>query len=303
MYDIIGDIHGYSSELKKLLRKLGYDSQGNEYFHTDRKLVFLGDYIDRGPYNLEVIQIVTATVDAGHGVAIMGNHEYNAIAYHTAKGEGNYYRSHTKKNQHQHEAFSGQLSCFQMCEAIEWFRTLPVAIELEGINVVHAAWQRTNIEQINKAIAELGNFTPSFLAESEHAGSDLNLSVERVLKGPEVQLPEGISFADKAGHVRTAARVKWWKQKKSEQLPDYLFESEDFQVPADLVRDIHDYPIDADPVFFGHYWLSTEPEPLAPNVACLDYSVAKNGKLCAYRWHGERELKKESFVYVNAEES
>ena len=51
----------------------------------------------------------------------------------------------------------------------------------------------------------------------------------------------------------------------------------------------------------GHYWLDGEPELLAPNIACLDYSVAAKtgGKLVAYRWDGERELSASKFVSVS----
>lgn len=50
-------------------------------------------------------------------------------------------------------------------------------------------------------------------------------------------------------------------------------------------------------MFVGHYWLSAQrPELLADNVACLDFSVAKGGFLCAYRWNGERKLSNENFV-------
>ena len=42
-----------------------------------------------------------------------------------------------------------------------------------------------------------------------------------------------------------------------------------------------------------------EPEHLARNIACLDYSVAKpGGRLTAYRWDGEQVLTKERFVWV-----
>jgi hypothetical protein len=53
-------------------------------------------------------------------------------------------------------------------------------------------------------------------------------------------------------------------------------------------------------VFLGHYWLDTEPQVLAPNVACLDYSVAakSGGKLVAYRWSGEQRLDNDNFVFV-----
>jgi hypothetical protein len=51
-------------------------------------------------------------------------------------------------------------------------------------------------------------------------------------------------------------------------------------------------------VFFGYYWLSgSRPEFLADNVACVDYSVAKGGFLCAYRWHGEQKLSNTNFVW------
>jgi hypothetical protein len=47
-----------------------------------------------------------------------------------------------------------------------------------------------------------------------------------------------------------------------------------------------------------------EPVPLAPNIACLDYSVAKpGGRLVAYRWDGEQTLSREKFIWVDREET
>ena len=48
----------------------------------------------------------------------------------------------------------------------------------------------------------------------------------------------------------------------------------------------------------GHYWLRGEPGPLSERVACIDYSVAKGGKLAAYRWNGEAAPVKDNFVCV-----
>ena len=53
------------------------------------------------------------------------------------------------------------------------------------------------------------------------------------------------------------------------------------------------------PVFF-HYWLNVSPGITASNAACLDFSVAKEGYLTAYRWSGESELTEDSLVYVPA---
>ena len=63
-----------------------------------------------------------------------------------------------------------------------------------------------------------------------------------------------------------------------------------------LIQYSHEDP----PVFVGHYWMDAEPTILAPNVACLDYSVASKsgGKLVAYRWDGEQVLSDENFVFV-----
>ena len=59
------------------------------------------------------------------------------------------------------------------------------------------------------------------------------------------------------------------------------------------------YPAEAKPVFVGHYGLlAPRPHLLAQNVACVDFGVAKDGFLCAYRWDGERTLRDDSFVYV-----
>ncbi len=45
------------------------------------------------------------------------------------------------------------------------------------------------------------------------------------------------------------------------------------------------------PVFFGHYWL-LQPHPaiMRSNICCLDFSVAKEGALMAYRFDGEQVL-------------
>src|SRR5437764_10443174 len=103
-YDIVGDIHGYANALKQLLTHLGYAEGDGCYRHPDRKLIFVGDFIDKGPAIRETLQIVRAMVERGAALAVIGNHEYNAIAYHTPDGSGGYFREHNLKNLKQHEA-------------------------------------------------------------------------------------------------------------------------------------------------------------------------------------------------------
>ena len=52
------------------------------------------------------------------------------------------------------------------------------------------------------------------------------------------------------------------------------------------------------PVFVGHYWMTGHLTRLTKRVACLDWSVAKGGRLVAYRWDGEQEIDDTKFVSV-----
>lgn len=78
-YDIIGDIHGYADELVVLLKKMGYEEQEGVWRHPERKVIFLGDFIDRGPRQVETVMIARRMVEAESALAVMGNREFNAI--------------------------------------------------------------------------------------------------------------------------------------------------------------------------------------------------------------------------------
>lgn len=107
MYDLIGDVHGYATPLRALLRDLGYKEREGTWRHPERTVIFLGDFIDRGPEQLETVRIARGMVEAGAALAVMGNHEFNAIAWasETPEGSGQYLRQHSDKNRDQHAAF------------------------------------------------------------------------------------------------------------------------------------------------------------------------------------------------------
>ena len=82
--DIIGDIHGCFAELTALLTKLGYrlehGKQGALLRHDeDRKVVFLGDLVDRGPDSPSVLSLVMNSVAAGHAWCVPGNHDLKLV--------------------------------------------------------------------------------------------------------------------------------------------------------------------------------------------------------------------------------
>ena len=64
-YDIIGDIHGHADELHALLDILGYGN-GTASHAEGRKVIFLGDFIDRGPKIREALETVRGMVETGN---------------------------------------------------------------------------------------------------------------------------------------------------------------------------------------------------------------------------------------------
>lgn len=80
-FDIIGDVHGCYDELIELLIKLGYDVSDPNRVRAphDRKLVFVGDLVDRGPKSLRVIEAVMSMVHQGIALCVAGNHDVKLL--------------------------------------------------------------------------------------------------------------------------------------------------------------------------------------------------------------------------------
>lgn len=85
-FDIIGDIHGCFQELFGLLLNLSYkiEEEDNHYYisHADnRKLIFLGDLVDRGPQSTDVLKFVMDICSLGKGYCVIGNHDDKLMRY------------------------------------------------------------------------------------------------------------------------------------------------------------------------------------------------------------------------------
>jgi len=287
-YDLIGDIHGHSDTLEVLLRKLGYQKKFGLYEHPEkRKLAFVGDFIDRGPKIRETLHIVRPMVESGNALAVMGNHEFNAISFHTPHVEkGGFFRDHTYKEIRQHFDTMEQFKYFdaEWADFLEWFKTLPLFVETDTFRLVHACWDDDQIAYLR------GNYkgiTSEFLKESNDkgAGSIMYHAVNDTLKGKEDHLPDGHSFFDKDGTERTECRIKWWQPVTNRTtLKDVMLACPKALENKELHtgRDYHSYT-HSKPVFFGHYWLQGEPHLDNSHAICLDYSVAKGGMLVACR--------------------
>lgn len=303
MIDFIGDIHGHADKLEELLQKLGYTIRNGAYAHPERKVLFVGDYIDRGPKIKETLEIVKAMVDNENAIALMGNHEYNALCFHFQETEGGHLRKHLIKNIIQHyetlKQFQNKQNEYE--KYLDWFRTLPLYYETETFRAVHACWDNTSIQYLKNVLVN-DTLTDELIYQSVKKGSALNEAIEQTLKGKELNMPPGLFFTDKDGTERTKIRIKWWEDPSQmtyksisieplEILPELPIED-----PALRTNDY--YQNNDKKVFFGHYWLKGEPSLYKDNICCLDYSVAKDGKLVAYRHCGENILHSSNLIHV-----
>ncbi len=80
-FDLIGDVHGCYGELVTLLARLGYSIEAEGELavarHAQgRKLVFLGDLVDRGPAIVEVLRLAIGSVRASTAYCVLGNHDF-----------------------------------------------------------------------------------------------------------------------------------------------------------------------------------------------------------------------------------
>ncbi|MEV4425660.1 metallophosphoesterase [Streptomyces sp. NPDC049602] len=77
---VVGDVHGYLDELLAALRAQGLIDENGGWAAGNARLWFLGDFTDRGPDGIGVIDLVMrlsaeAAAAGGYCKALMGNHE------------------------------------------------------------------------------------------------------------------------------------------------------------------------------------------------------------------------------------
>ena len=288
---------------------MGYEEDGGVWSHPDRTAVFVGDLIDRGPGQLETLRLVRAMVEAGSAQIVLGNHEFNAVAYATVDPvRGDYCRPHSDKNSSQHEAFLSDIDFGSPLHRsiIDWFMTIPMWLDLDGLRVVHACWSPEHIAHL-ASVSPDNTLTERIVIDGTTKGTPTYDAIETVLKGPEIDL-DGAWYEDKDGHKRHHARLRWWDSTATTLRTAALIPRGRSSTTRTTIRsdELPDRPLRDDevqpytgpePVLFGHYWWRKETaEPINPLATCLDYSVAKDGVLRAYQWDGETEIDGTKFV-------
>jgi hypothetical protein len=308
-YDLIGDIHGCSETLRILLDRLGYRLERGVYRHPQRRVIFLGDIVDRGPHIRETYEIVRAMVEAGEAEIVIGNHEYNYLCYRTENPDkpGTFLREHTPRHQRIVQETLDQFANYQNDERdmLSWIMDMPLFIEKDDLRVVHACWHSTLIKRLQTQVPSCPRITKEFLYKSAVPNSFEFLVMDRLTRGTHLRLPNNEVMVSKDGFRRHFFRTKFWSREpqfmgdvvfQPDPLPEHIARTE--LTPADHI-DLQHYGPEERALFIGHYWCEGEPKPVADNIACLDYSAVKYGKLVAYRFDGERELDSSKFVWVD----
>lgn len=152
--DIIGDIHGCYEELLELLEVLGYKNKGSQWVHPDkRKLVFIGDLMDRGPSSLKVIELVYQLVTKDKiAKYIPGNHCDKLYRY---------FLGNNVKIQHglettveEYEALNTKEQVAIRNKMIRLYEQAPLYLEIPEVNVViaHAGIKESLIGRYDKKV-------------------------------------------------------------------------------------------------------------------------------------------------------
>lgn len=317
VYDIIGDIHGSATQLHGLLDVLGWvvDDQG-VHRHPDaaRQAIFVGDLIDRGGEQLATLETVSAMVEAGSARIVMGNHEFNAISYATEHPDrnGEHLRPRSDKNRRQHVQFLEQIDESERPRWIDWFRTLPIWLDLGDLRIVHACWHQPSVDLLKEQFGS--NHFPGGdvgFVRANRRGDAVWEAIEVLLKGPEIELAAyGLpDYSDKDGNPRAAARARWWNAEATTlnlliDIPDGTMTTDDLEYPpipevACQPRDRQLVYQDPIPVVYGHHWRQWEPDEhldWTQRTACVDFSAVKGGPLVAYQWRGEPAIDPSHYV-------
>jgi len=297
--DIVGDIHGELSALQALLLQLGYDERGNHPKH--RKLVFIGDLVDRGPDSDGVLALIQSLIANGNAYSILGNHEINLLIDDIKDGSGWFFDERYKADLKNYAPF--QRTAPERRQAVrDFLGNLPIALIRDDIRVVHAAWTTSAIEAIQDV--PIGSVTQQFklwdsIAQSKAEASGLFQRCQAEKARWAAQLedehnppPFLYSIAEYEATQQMINPLKVLTSGVEQQADTPFFAGNRWRF-SDRVN-WWDHYDDRVPVVIGHYWRLLKPgastqtprysqlfrniPPTAwhgrhRNVFCVDYSV------------------------------
>ena len=143
--DIIGDVHGQFEALQNLLHYLGYSPAGKH--PQGRKLVFVGDLIDRGPDSPAVADWAKQAVNAGNAFMVLGNHEINLLAHEPKDGSGWFFDCRAGKDSRNYAPWQRQPENGKKA-LVQFFAEQPLVLQRSDLRIVHAAWLPESIAKL-----------------------------------------------------------------------------------------------------------------------------------------------------------
>jgi hypothetical protein len=127
---VIGDVHGELKKLLRLLKEVRLIGNDLGWIGGSTTLWFMGDFVDRGPEGIAVIDLVMrlqeeAAAAGGRVASLMGNHELLLLAAYRfgrrSTGLGSNFLSRWKRNGGNHKDIAGLTR-----RHIEWLSQLPL---------------------------------------------------------------------------------------------------------------------------------------------------------------------------------
>ncbi|WP_227875816.1 metallophosphoesterase [Kushneria konosiri] len=307
-FDLIGDVHGCGDLLESLLEQMGYQRRNGVYTHASRRAIFLGDLIDRGSHIQKALEIVRTMVDAGTALVVMGNHEAHALKH--CLGQGGRGFTMPRAGGRSERVMLETLQQFERAPRLwasylEWFLEMPLCLEFERFRVAHACWDETLLRPFLNDHPD-GGIDRHFLAAASVQGSPEHRILDRTTRGTQLRLPNGQVIRSMDGAHRSVFRTHFWAR-SPQSYGDVVFqpdplppEFEDHPLRDEERRRLVHYESSQRPLFVGHYWCEGIPSLPTANIACLDYSAVRGGRLVAYRFDGESALDAGRFCWVSA---
>ena len=277
-YDIIGDVHGHALLLERLLSKLGYKQNEDSFFHPyGRKIIFLGDLINRGPDSVKVLNIVQKMVLQKQAYCVLGNHEFRLL----------------QKFVNDPALIESKFLSF-----IPWIQTLPFFLEFPEFRVVHAAWHFSSIKKLKNQNAQNEDFIKTTMCPD----SEFKKAIQIILQGIRVPIPPELSYKDRFGIERKRARIRWWEKKRNILTGSNIFprckklNQTEFINKGEIECEF--YAKDEKAVFFGHYCLPESEPKVITNLVCLDGCVSCDHVLWGYQYYNGEYPKTQRLVKV-----
>jgi hypothetical protein len=311
--DIIGDIHGEYDALVALLKHLGYDENGNH--SSNRTVIFVGDFVDRGHDSPAVLTLAQRWNSAGRAFAVLGNHEINLLRDDAKEGSGWWFNDRHKEDKEKFGAYHQadypareNMKVLTRKEIHSFLSSLPIALERSDLRVIHAVWHSEFIAQIkNIAIGCVRQVFDLFEADIRSTPKGISLSERKA----EEQIKHARALINRSSpppFLHAHAEYEEYKQmgnplsvltsgiERQLHTPEQIFWAAGKWRFVERVAWWNEYD-DQVPVVIGHYWRSSqraEPvngrndtqdifESIDPfswhgkhnNVFCIDFSVGK----------------------------